>query len=65
MVTIPARIARVVIDLVESEKGNPGEGSIENVGYGDVTAETMDLGVLWKRLKVGLWGRERLRGGLQ
>lgn len=60
-VTIPARIARVVIDLVESEKGNP----VESVGYGDATAETMDLRVLWERLKVGLWGRERRRGGLQ
>ena len=57
MVTIPARIARVVIDLVESEKGNGGDGAVESVGYEDVTAETMVLGFLWERLKVGLWGR--------
>lgn len=61
LVTIPARIARVVIDLVESEKGNRGEGSVEGV----TAEETMDLGFLWERLKVGLWGTEKRRGGLQ
>lgn len=50
-----------MIDLVESEKGNRGEGSVESV----TAAETMVLGFLWERLKVGLWGTERRRGGLQ
>lgn len=64
MVAIPARSARVVIDLVESEKGNWGWGLVEGTGDEEVTAETMVLGVLRERLKIGLWGSERRREGL-
>lgn len=56
LVTIPARTARVVIDLVDSEKGNGGEGLAEE-SVGDAEAEAaaaMVLGFLRERLKEGL-----------